>query len=114
MVKRLVFLQPNSATGSNRHRILDPEGVVHTAQAEGLGLYMPRKESLSPVRASHGKTDEPPLQGGLSGGMPSPRPSAWALWTTPSGSRIPCRLMPVTAFGGMNTYSGSRLGCTQK
>jgi len=38
--------QPNSVTDSNRGEILDPEGVVHRAQAEGLGLCPCLKNSL--------------------------------------------------------------------
>jgi len=37
-VSKYVSIQPNAVTDIKRHGILDPEGVVHTAQAEGLGL----------------------------------------------------------------------------
>jgi len=37
--KTFVTIQPNAVTVSNSHGILDPEGVVHRAQAEGLVVY---------------------------------------------------------------------------
>jgi len=36
-IGNFVNIQPNAVTVSNSHGILDPEGVVHRAQAEGLG-----------------------------------------------------------------------------
>ena len=58
LTKRDVSIQFDSVTDSQRHGILDPEGVVQTAQVEGLGLCpFPRDYSLSPVRASLKHTD---------------------------------------------------------
>jgi len=98
VVANLVSIQPNAVNLGFR-LLFRAEGPVLPAQAEGLGNGTPRQAALKgrfiglamkrPYRAQrlfyrHGH---------------KPRPLAWAVWTTPSGSRSPYRLRSVTAFG---------------
>jgi len=99
-----VTSQPNAVSDSKRHGILDPEGVVHRAQAEGLG------NGISPR--------PPALKGrfiGLAMRRPyrsrrlfyrhghKPSPSTWAIWTGPSARKNSLASW-FTAFGWVVTF----------